>query len=136
MKGKWFLWLVAVMIGTAFAFPPVVSAAEKMGEEKMEKKEKAKAKNATGELVSADAKAGKLTVKVKQKELDFSAESKSAKQALEKVKVGDTVTVSYTEKDGKMVASSIKAAKGKKAEKSEGKMGEKGAKGEKTKGEK
>ncbi len=130
MKGKWFLWLVAVMIGTAFAFPPVISAAEKMGEEKMEKKapekEKSKSQSATGELLSADAKAGMLTVKVKQKNMDFTAKTKAAKKALEKVKVGDTVTVSYTEKDGKMVASSIKAAEAKKkAEKMEEKKGTK-----------
>ncbi len=37
------------------------------------------------------------------------AESKSAKNALGKVKVGDTVQVTYTDKDGKMVVSSVKA---------------------------
>jgi Cu/Ag efflux protein CusF len=126
MKSKLFLWLVAAMIGTAFASPPVISAAEKKAEEKMAPtKEKSKSKSATGELVSADAKAGKLTVKVKQREMDFSAETKTAKAALNKVKVGDTVTVSYTEKDGKMLASSIKAA-AKKTEKMEEKKGTKG----------
>jgi ribosomal 50S subunit-recycling heat shock protein len=37
------------------------------------------------------------------------AESKSAKSSLDKVKVGDTVRVTYTDKDGKMVVSSVKA---------------------------
>lgn len=127
MRSKWFLWLVALVIGTALAVPPVISAAEKkakeaaqpcapaMKEEKKapEKKAKAKAKSATGEVVSVDAKAGMLAVKVKDKEMSFTAQSK----VVEKVKVGDLVTVSYTEKEGKMVASSVKAAKAKKAEK-------------------
>jgi len=129
MRSKWFLWLVAVLIGTALAFPPMVSAAEKKKAAQpcapaMEKKEemKPKAMSATGEVASVDAKAGMLAVKVKGKEMSFTAETKAAKQALGKVKAGDTVTVSYTEKDGKMVASSVKAAKAKKAEKKEAKQ--------------
>ncbi len=124
MRSRWFLWLVAVLIGSALAFPPVIFAAEKKAEEKMapEKKAEVKAKSATGEVVSVDAKAGMLAVKVKDKEISFTAETKAAKEALEKVKVKDMVTVSYTEKEGKMVASSVKAAK---AEKKEGMMEEK-----------
>ena len=123
MRSKWFLWVVAVLIGSALAFAPMIFAAEKKAAEpsapaKMEeKKAPAKAKRATGEVASVDAKAGMLAVKVKGKEMSFTAETK----VVEKVKVGDTVTVSYTEKDGKMVASSVKAAKApaKKAEKEE-----------------
>jgi ribosomal protein S1 len=115
----------------------MISAAEKKAEKaaqpcaapamekKAPEKEKPKAISATGELVSVDAKAGMLAVKVKDKEMSFTAETKAARQALEKVKIGDRVTVSYTEKDGKMMASSIKAAKAKKAEKKEGMMEEK-----------
>lgn len=117
MRSKWFLWLVAVLIGAALAFPPMISAAEKM--EKAPEKEKPKAMSATGEVASVDAKAGMLAVKVKGKEMGFTAETKAAKEALGKVKAGDTVTVSYTDKEGKMVASSVKAAKAKKAEKKE-----------------
>jgi len=127
MRSKWFLWVVAVLIGSALAFAPIVSAAEKekkaaepsapakMEEKKAPEKEKPKAISATGEVASVDAKAGTLAVKVKDKEMSFTAETK----VVEKVKVGDRVTVSYTEKDGKMVASSVKAAKApaKKAEK-------------------
>ena len=76
---------------------------------KMEKSSKAKTATATGEVTSVDAKSGQLTVKAKDKDLDLMAESKSAKNALEKVKIGDTVRVTYTDKDGKMVASSVKA---------------------------
>lgn len=120
MRGKWFLWLLAALIGSALAFAPMTFAAEKKAAEPAkieEKKEAAKpaAKSATGEVVSVDAKAGMLAVKVKDKEMSFTAQTK----VVEKVKVGDRVTVSYTEKDGKMMASSVKAAKApaKKAEK-------------------
>ena len=75
------------------------------------KAEKAKTTSATGEVKSVDTKAGMLTVKVKDKDVNLTAESKSAKSALEKVKVGDMVKVSYTEKDGKMTATSIAAVK-------------------------
>ena len=128
MNTRWFLWLVAVLIGSALAFPPMISAAEKaekkaaqpcapaMKEEKKAPEKKEKAKSATGELVSVDAKMGMVAVKVKDKEMSFTAETKAAKASLEKVKVGDRVTVSYTEKEGKMVARSVTAAKAKKAE--------------------
>lgn len=70
---------------------------------------KPKAIRITGEITSVDAKASTLTVKTKDKEFKLNAESKRAKGALEKVKVGDTVRVSYTEKDGKLVATSVRA---------------------------
>jgi uncharacterized iron-regulated membrane protein len=70
-----------------------------------------KAKTVTGEVTSLDAKAGTLTVKAKDKETNLTADSSSAKNALGKVKVGDMVKVTYTEKDGKMVASSVAKTK-------------------------
>jgi Cu/Ag efflux protein CusF len=71
---------------------------------------KAKATRITGEVTSVDAKAGTLVVKTKDKDVNLDTESK-AKAALEKIKVGDTVRVSYTEKDGKMVATSVAKTK-------------------------
>ena len=73
----------------------------------------AKAKNTrvTGEITSLDSKSGMFSVKGKDKEVNLTAESKRAKGALEKLKVGDMVTASYAEKDGKMVANSVKAEK-------------------------
>ena len=62
-----------------------------------------------GEVTFLDAKAGTLTVKTKGKDLNLTVESKGTKSALEKIKVGDTVRVSYNEKDGKMIAISLKA---------------------------
>jgi Cu/Ag efflux protein CusF len=86
------------------------SAAEKpMTDQKMEKSTKAKSGTATGEVTSVDPKSGMLTVKTKDKDLNLTAESKSTKSALEKVKPGDTVKVNYSDKDGKMVATSVKA---------------------------
>lgn len=88
-------------------------------EKKAEKTEKAKTVRITGEITSLDAKAGAFAVKTKDKEVKLTADSKSAKSALEKVKVGDMVQVSYTEKDGKMIASSVKAQSKTTAAKSE-----------------
>ena len=104
---------MVVVAFTALAFAGVATAqdtkAERTGKSSAEKSSKAKSGTATGEVTSVDAKSGQLTVKAKDKNLDFMAESKSAKNALDKVKVGDTVRVTYTDKDGKMVASSVKA---------------------------
>jgi hypothetical protein len=129
------LFITLTFAGLAFAQAPAKPAApEKMEKkmdkpEKMDKAEKPKAATVTGELTSVDPKAGMLTVKAKDKEINLTAESKAAKSALEKVKPGDMVKVSYTEKDGKKVASSISKTKGEKGEK--GERGEKGLKGEK-----
>jgi len=97
---------------------PAAPAMEKKTEMKTEtKSEKAKTHQATGEVTALDAKAGTFEVKEKDKELKLSATSKSAKSSLAKLKVGDMVKVSYTEKDGKMIASSVKAEAKKATEK-------------------
>ena len=62
---------------------------------------KAKPTPITGEVTSVDATAGTLTVKAKDNDINLTADSKAAKSALGKVKVGDMVRASYTEKDGK-----------------------------------
>jgi translation initiation factor IF-1 len=81
------------------------------------KSEKAKTHQATGEVTALDAKAGTFEVKEKDKEIKLSATSKSAKSSLAKLKVGDMVKFSYTEKDGQMIASSVKAEAKKATEK-------------------
>ena len=106
-----------VLALTTVAFAGLGMAADKSMEKapaEAPKAEKAKTTSATGEVKSVDTKAGMLTVKVKDKDVNLTAESKSAKNALEKVKVGDMVKVSYTEKDGKMTATSIAAVKAEK----------------------
>jgi hypothetical protein len=118
---------VLIIAVTTLAFSSIGFAQEKKTtpatpaapatEKKTEKSEKPKTSRVTGEVTSVDAKAGTLNVKAKDKDLKLTAESSSAKGALEKVKVGDMVKVSYTEKDGKMVASSIDKTKAKAEEK-------------------
>ena len=90
---------------------PATPGAPAMEKKTEMKSEKPKTVRMTGEVTSVDAKAGALTVKAKDKETKLNAESSYAKKALEKVKVGDRVRVSYTEKDGKMIASSISGVK-------------------------
>ena len=100
---------VLVIALTALAFSGVSFAADTATKSDT-KAEKPKATSTTGAVTAVDAKAGTLTVKTADKSLDLTATSK-AKSALGKVKVGDTVKVSYTEKDGKMNASSLSVVK-------------------------
>jgi hypothetical protein len=100
---------VLVIALTALAFSGASYAAD-TATKTTAKPEKPKAMAATGAVTAMDAKAGTLTVKTTDKALDFTATSK-AKKALGKVKVGDTVKVAYTEKDGKMDASFIAVVK-------------------------
>ncbi len=100
---------VLVIALTALAFSGASFAAD-TATKTTTKSEKPTAMSATGAVTAMDAKAGTLTVKTKDKDLNLTASSK-AKKALGKVKVGDNVKVSYTEKDGKMNASSISVVK-------------------------
>ncbi len=88
---------------------PATPSAPAMENKTEMKSEKAKTNRITGEVTSLDAKAGTFAVKTKDKEINLTADSKSTKGALEKLKMGDMVRVSYTEKDGKMIANSVKA---------------------------
>jgi hypothetical protein len=84
-------------------------------EKKTEMKgEKAQATVLTGKVTSVDAKAGKLTVKTKDKEISLITDSKTTKSALEKLKVGDTAKV--FERGGTGIAASpVKAESNSKA---------------------
>ena len=95
---------------------PATPPAPAMEKKTEMKSEAAKTTRITGEVTSVDNKAGTLTVKTKDKETNLIADS-NAKGALGKVKVGDMVKVTYAEKDGKMLASSIAGAKAKKSAK-------------------
>ena len=68
------------------------------------KSEKAQATVLTGRVTLVDAKAGKLTIKTKDKEVNLTTDSKTTKAALEKLKVGDTDKV--FEREGKVIAAS------------------------------
>jgi len=114
---------VLVIALTALAFSGASFAAD-TATKTTTKSEKPTAMSATGAVTAMDAKAGTLTVKTNDKNLDLTAGSK-AKKALGKVKVGETVKVSYTEKDGKMNASSISVVKAPATAKAAGDMMEK-----------
>jgi uncharacterized protein YxeA len=101
-------------LGFAQAKPatPATPATPPATEKKTEmKSEKPKTEQISGEITSLDAKTGAFAVKGKDKEVKLTAESKGTKGALGKLKVGDMVKVSYAEKDGKAIASSVKADK-------------------------
>jgi len=108
-------------VGFAQATPATPATPVSPAKKVVKKEEKPRATRVLGEVISVDAKAGMLTVKVKDKEMSFAAETKGA---LGKVKVGDKVRVSYGEKEGKLIARSITEARPKtemvkKAEKKE-----------------
>jgi hypothetical protein len=84
--------------------PPVIEKKTKTSSEKQ-------ASILTGQVTSVDAKAGKLTVKVKHNEIHLNTDSDSTKTALERLKVGDTARV--FEKEGKVIAASPVKAKSK-----------------------
>jgi hypothetical protein len=119
MKNSIKTLLIALTIlafsGASFAQEKGTTPSSPGMEKKTEKSEKPKTSRISGEVTSVDAKTGMLTVKGKDKDVNLTAESSSTKKALEKVKVGDMVKVSYTEKNGKMVASSVAKEESKKA---------------------
>jgi len=79
MRSKWFLWVVAVLIGSALAFAPMVSAAEK--EKKVEKKAAAgEMKEEKKDEKKAEKKDEKKAVKKDSKK----AEKKDSKKAEKK----------------------------------------------------
>ena len=77
-----------VSFGQAKPAAPATPAAPTMEKKTEMKSEKARATVLTGKVTSVDAKAGKLTVKTKDKEVSMTTDSKSTKSALEKLKVG------------------------------------------------
>jgi Cu/Ag efflux protein CusF len=91
--------------GVSFAqAKPATPAAPAQEEKTKTKAEKAQATILTGKVTSVDSKAGKLTVKTKDKEINLTTDSKSTKAALEKLKVGDTAKV--FERGGTVIAAS------------------------------
>jgi ribosomal protein S1 len=87
--------------------------AEKKAPVVAEKKAPAKVKQVTGDVAAVDAKANTITVKGKKADTVVTCDDKTKimmgkdKKALADVKVGDKVTVKYSEADGKMTAKSV-----------------------------
>jgi hypothetical protein len=105
---------ILVVVLTSLAFSGVSFAQVKSGtatrgapimEKHMElKSEQPRATVLTGKVTSVDAKVGTLTLKVTDREINLTTDSKSTKAALEKLKAGDTAKV--FEKGGKVIAAS------------------------------
>jgi hypothetical protein len=90
--------------------------------------------HANGEVTSVDAKDGKLTVKTSKEELSLEVQGSSAKQSLADIKVGDKVNVSFQDKGGMMVATSVqKASAGSEAGKASSSKEDMGSPSSKTK---
>jgi ribosomal protein S1 len=96
---------------------------EKKAAERKPAEKKAKTTSATkttkpqrlkGEITALDAKAGTVSVKGTSGEKTFTTQD-AARDTLEIVKVGEHVRVTYSEKDGKSVATSMKRMKPKTA---------------------
>jgi hypothetical protein len=94
----------AVSFAQAKSATPASPAPPIMDQKTETKSEQAQATVLTGKVTSVDAKAGKLKVKLKNKEINLSTDPKTTKAALEKLKVGDTARVFA--KGGKVIAAS------------------------------
>jgi len=93
-----------VSFAQAKSSTPVASVAPTIEEKTETKSEQAQATVLTGKVTSVDAKAGTLTVMVKDREINLTTDSKSTKAALEKLTVGGTAKV--FERGGKVIAAS------------------------------
>ena len=109
----------AVLAAESAPAKNAASESEKKAAEKKPLEKKAKTTGATkttkpqkltGEITAMDAKAGTLTVKGTTEEKSFLAQD-AAKDSLERLKVGERVRVTYSEKEGKMVTASVRRMK-------------------------
>lgn len=97
-------------IGNAAAYPGMT---EKKAEPEKEPEKKATVKQITGDVTAVDTTAKTVTVKGKKAEVVVATDEKTVinidtdKKSLADVKVGDKVTIKYTEVNGKNVAKSI-----------------------------
>jgi Cu/Ag efflux protein CusF len=112
------LIFVLSFAGLSFAVdkPAVEKKAEPVKAEKKAEPVKAapaKVKQVTGDVAAVDAKAGTITVKGKKGDTTVATDAKTKimmgkdVKAIADVKVGDKVTVKYSEADGKMTAKSV-----------------------------
>jgi Na+-transporting methylmalonyl-CoA/oxaloacetate decarboxylase gamma subunit len=120
-------FLVFAFTGLSFAQEKNAAPAPAKEEKQMPEKKHAKkaGHSVRGEVTAVDATANTLTVKGKTGESTFTTDEKTKfpkGKTLADVKVGDKLTVKYSETDGKMVATSVmmkKARHHKKAMKKE-----------------
>jgi len=104
------LLFVLSVAGLSFAAEKAVAPA---AEKAMETKAPVKVKWLTGEVTAVDATANTITVKGKKAETTITCDDKTKimmgkkKNTLADVKVGDKVSVRYSEVEGKNVAKSV-----------------------------
>lgn len=84
--------------------------AKKTGAQSTKKTKKATPRKFTGNISAVDTKTGAVSVKGTSDEKNFMTKD-AAKDALERLAVGDRVRVLYSEKDGKAVATSVRRLK-------------------------
>ena len=89
---------------------PSAAPAKKPGTPTAKKVKKPAPRKFTGDIVTVDTKTGVVSVKSATEEKQFMTQD-AAKDALERVSVGDRVRVLYSEKDGKAVATSVRRLK-------------------------
>jgi len=90
--------------------PPNSNAKQSPAKNKTTKTKKAKLQKFVGNISAVDTKTGSVTVKGTNGEKNFMTQD-AAKDALERLAVGDRVRVQYTQKDGKLVTSSVRRLK-------------------------
>ncbi|MEN2985505.1 MAG: hypothetical protein ABDH16_02425 [Thermodesulfovibrionaceae bacterium] len=101
-----FALIFALTVSVAFAQQPGAKPAEppKAAEPAKAEKAKEKVKSITGEVTAIDTAGKTITVKSKKQELTIGVTPEQIKD----IKVGDKVVVKYVEKEGKLVAKSVK----------------------------
>lgn len=122
MKMKWarrILLIPIIMLGVSaggFAADApatkesVAAPAKKTGAQSTKKTKKATPRKFTGNISALDTKTGAVAVKGSSDEKNFMTKD-AAKDALERLTVGDRVRVVYSEKEGKAVATSVRRLK-------------------------
>jgi ribosomal protein S1 len=121
--------LFVLLLSVVFVFGTVGLAAAAQHEKKMDSEKKmekkpaaAKAKSATGTLKSVSADSLVVDAGKDKKDWTFALTDKKVAEAAMKFKAGDSVTVSFTEADGKMTATRVMAKAAKMEKKAEKKM--------------
>jgi ribosomal protein S1 len=121
-NSKWLrrlLLLPLMMFGvSAVSFPAdapptkesTAAPAKKTGAQSTKKTKKTTPRKFTGNISALDTKTGAVSVKGSSDEKNFMTKD-AAKDALERLTVGDRVRVVYAEKDGKSVATSVRRLK-------------------------
>ena len=83
---------------------------KKTGTQSAKKTKKVTPRKFTGNISALDTKTGAVSVKGSSEEKNFMTKD-AAKDALERLSVGDRVRVTYSEKEGKDVATSVRRLK-------------------------